>query len=84
MAQRLGSVPNRAEKRMSAYTRSRVGLVDGKLPRGNLSGKRDSFTTDLTGFLLKNRAAGSDSRVVEEEELIKDAQILVMRKFLVT
>lgn len=67
MAQRLGSIPNRAEKRMSAYTRSRVGPVDGKLPRGNLSGKRDSFTTDLTGFLLKNRAAGSDSRVVEEE-----------------
>lgn len=61
-----------------------MGLVDGKLPRGNLRGKRDSFTTDLTGVLLKHWAAGSDSRVLEEEELIKDSQILARRKFLVT
>lgn len=40
---RLGSAPNRAEKQVSLYTRSKVGLVDGKLPRGNLGGKRDSF-----------------------------------------
>lgn len=84
MEQRLGSILDRAEKQMSASTRSKVRQVDGKLPRGNLRCKRDSFTTDLTGFLLKHKAAGSDSRVVEEEELIKDAQILAMRNFLVT
>lgn len=54
--------------------RSRVGVgtVGGKLLRGNIRGRGDSGSPDLTGFLLKLDSTGKDPEKPKFEDLLRE------------
>lgn len=66
---------------MSVNTRSKMGLADGKLPKGNLQGEGYSFKPN---GVRKEQEDPDRSDMEEEELMIRDSQNSEMRKFLLT